>query len=80
MSRVIKVDDAEVGIEEGRAAGCFTVGVCASGNEIGLSQAQFAALHAADRAARVAASASRLKAAGAVAVIETVADLLPALR
>jgi phosphonoacetaldehyde hydrolase len=80
MSRVIKVDDAEVGIEEGCAAGCFTVGVCASGNEIGLSQAQFAALDAADRAARVAASARRLKAAGAVAVIETVADLLPALR
>ncbi len=36
LSRVVKVDDAEVGIAEGRAAGAFTVGV-ASGNELGLS-------------------------------------------
>jgi phosphonoacetaldehyde hydrolase len=28
----IKVDDAPVGIEEGRAAGCWTVGLSASGN------------------------------------------------
>ena len=27
LSRVVKVDDAEAGIAEGRAAGCFTVGV-----------------------------------------------------
>ena len=32
----IKVDDAPVGIEEGRLAGCWTVGLSASGNGVGL--------------------------------------------
>ncbi len=79
LSRVVKVDDAEAGIEEGRAAGCFTVGIAASGNGIGLSQEAFAALEPAERTARVAAVAERLRAAGADLIIETVADLVPAL-
>jgi phosphonoacetaldehyde hydrolase len=79
LTRVVKVDDAEAGIEEGRAAGCFTIGVAASGNGIGLSQAALAALAPADRAQRVAAVAERLRAAGADLVIETVAGLIPAL-
>jgi phosphonoacetaldehyde hydrolase len=79
LSRVVKVDDAEAGIAEGRAAGCFTVGVSASGNSIGLSAAALASLEPADRAARLAAAEARLRAAGADLVIETVADLAPAL-
>ena len=79
LSRVVKVDDAEAGIAEGRAAGCFTVGVSASGNGIGLSRASLGALDPADRAARLAGVADRLTAAGADLVIETVADLVPAL-
>ena len=80
LSRVVKVDDAEAGVEEGRAAGCFTIGISSSGNGMGLSQAALEALDPADRAARVAAVAARLRAAGADLVIETVADLLPTLR
>ena len=79
LSRVVKVDDAEAGIEEGRAAGCFTVGVAASGNGIGLSQTDFTALNDADREARLAVSADALKAAGADIVVETIADLFPIL-
>jgi phosphonoacetaldehyde hydrolase len=79
LSRVIKVDDAEAGIEEGRAAGCFTIGLSASGNGVGLSREALAALDPADRAQRLAAVAQRLRAAGADLVIETVADLIPAL-
>jgi phosphonoacetaldehyde hydrolase len=79
LSRVVKVDDAEAGIEEGRAAGCFTIGVSASGNGIGLSQAALAALDPSDRAQRLAAVADRLKAAGADLVIESVAQIVPAL-
>jgi len=79
LSRVIKVDDSETGIEEGRAAGCLTVGVAASGNGLGLSQAALAALEPAERMARIGAAAGRLKAAGADLVVETVADLVPAL-
>jgi len=79
LSRVVKVDDAEVGMAEGRNAGCFTVGVAASGNMVGLSEQAFAALPSGERAAMLAAASERLSAAGADLVIETVADLVPAL-
>ena len=79
LSRVVKVDDAEAGIGEGRAAGCFTVGVSASGNATGLSLAALAALDPADRSPRLARAAASRTAAGADLVIETVADLAPAL-
>jgi phosphonoacetaldehyde hydrolase len=75
LSRVVKVDDAEAGIAEGRAAGCLTVGITASGNGLGLSQAALAALDPNERAERLAAVAARLVEAGADLVIETVADL-----
>jgi len=79
LSRVIKVDDAEAGIAEGRAAGCFTVGVAASGNSIGLSLAAFQALDPGEREKRLSAARASLMAAGADLVIDTVADLPGAL-
>ena len=79
LTRVIKVDDAEAGIAEGRAAGCFTIGVSASGNGMGLTLAALSALDPAERAARLASVAASLKAAGADMVIETVANLTSAL-
>ena len=79
LSRVVKVDDSESGVEEGRAAGCFTVGVAASGNGMGLSADAFKALHAAERAERLRVAEQALRAAGADVVIESVAQLLPAL-
>ena len=78
LSRVVKVDDAEAGVAEGKAAGTFTVGV-ASGNALGLSRAAFQALPANERKVRVAGACERLKQAGADVAIESVADLLPAL-
>jgi len=75
----VKVDDAGVGIEEGRLAGCWTIGLAASGNGTGLSLAEYEALDEADRRARVAASAEALRAAGADYVIDTVADIRPVL-
>ena len=80
LSRVVKVDDAEAGVAEGRAAGCFTVGVAASGNCIGLSQEAWRSLPAAERTARLAAAERSLLAAGADVVIESVAQLVPLLR
>lgn len=79
-SAVVKVDDAPVGIAEGRNAGCFTIGVAASGNAMGLDAATFAALSEAERGMRLAAARSELLAAGADAVIDTVANLPAALR
>ncbi len=79
LSRVVKVDDAEAGVAEGRAAGCYTVGVAASGNGVGLSAAEFTALPPEERTQRVAASRAALYAAGADLVIDSVAELVPAL-
>jgi phosphonoacetaldehyde hydrolase len=79
LSRVIKVDDSEAGVAEGRAAGCLTVGISASGNGVGLSAAALAALPAAERESRIATAAKALRAAGADIVIDSVASLVPAL-
>ncbi len=73
----IKVDDTEVGIEEGRNGGCWTVGVAVTGNVFGLSLAETRALPADALASRRAAAAARLDAAGAHYVIDGVADILP---
>ncbi|MDE8651015.1 phosphonoacetaldehyde hydrolase [Novosphingobium album (ex Liu et al. 2023)] len=75
----VKVDDAEVGIAEGRSAGVWTIGVAASGNGVGLSREDFAALSPEERTARVGAARAALAKAGAHLVIDTVADLPEAL-
>jgi len=78
--RCVKVDDAPVGIAEGRAAGAWTVGLSASGNGMGLDFESWKTLSYEESKPRLAASAEPLRAAGADYVIETVADLLPALK
>jgi phosphonoacetaldehyde hydrolase len=78
LSRVVKVDDADAGVAEGKAAGAFTVGV-ASGNALGLSRTALQALPASERRARIEDACERLEKAGADLAIESVADLLPAL-
>lgn len=71
----VKVDDAPVGIAEGLAAGCWTIGVAASGNGVGLTRAALDALPEGERDARLAAARATLVEAGAHAVIDSVADL-----
>lgn len=82
LSRVVKVDDSEVGIAEGKAAGAFTVGV-ASGNALGLAVEFLDALPrtagATIPAANLQAAREVLHAAGADLVIDSVADLVPSL-
>ena len=78
LSRVVKVDDAEAGIAEGKAAGAFTVGV-ASGNALGLSLSALQSLPTVERAGRLAAARDALLAAGADLAIDSVADLIPSL-
>jgi phosphonoacetaldehyde hydrolase len=78
LSRVVKVDDAQSGIAEGRAAGAFTVGVT-SGNALGLSFDALQALSPKERARRVDGARQALLAAGAELVLDSVAELVPAL-
>ena len=75
----VKVDDAEVGVQEGRHAGCWTVGVAASGNGVGLSLEELNALSEDDRRARIGLAGAVLKGAGAHLIIDSVADLPVAL-
>ena len=77
-SAVIKVDDTEPGIAEGVAAGCLTVGVALSGNAVGKTPEELAALSKAGIAPLREHATALLKGAGADHVIDTVADL-PAL-
>lgn len=75
----IKVDDAPVGMAEGRAAGLWTVGVAASGNAMGLSLEDYRTLGDDERAQRLAVARASLTEGGAHVVIDTVADLPAAI-
>jgi len=77
---VVKVDDTEPGIAEGVAAGCLTVGVALSGNYVGKTPDELAALPSGEVEALRRAAADKLIAAGADHVIDTVADLPALLR
>lgn len=74
-SAIIKVDDTEPGIGEGVAAGCLTVGVALSGNFVGRTHEELAAMTDAEIAVLRDHAAAKLLAAGADHVIDSVADL-----
>lgn len=71
----VKVDDTIAGIEEGLRAGMWTVGVVMTGNELGRTEAELAAMGQAERSRLRAAGYARLRAAGAHAVIDGIAEL-----
>lgn len=73
--QVIKVDDTAPGLAEGLAAGCWTVGVAASGNALGWSHAEWLKASAAERMQALVPAVATLQAAGAHEVIDSVADL-----
>jgi phosphonoacetaldehyde hydrolase len=75
---VLKVGDTVPDIEEGRAAGAWSVGVLQTGSEVGCTEAEWRVLPAAEQRRRLETARSKLLAAGAHAVIETLAEL-PAL-
>ena len=75
VNACVKVDDTVAGIEEGLRAGMWTVGVVMTGNEIGCTEAALAAMPRVERARLRAAGYARLRAAGAHAVIDGIADL-----
>lgn len=76
----VKVGDTVGDIQEGRNAGMWTVGVSLTGNEVGLSQSQVAALPESQRRALAERACGCLKAAGAHYVAESVAQLEPVLQ
>ena len=74
-SSVVKVDDTVPGLMEGKAAGCWTVGISETGNELGLDEEAFAALPARERLELANVAAKRLTDAGADYVVGSVAEI-----
>lgn len=79
LSTFVKVGDTIADIQEAQAAGVWMVAVVRSGNEVGLSSAELAALDTVTRETSLQEARQRLLAAGAHVVIDTVADLLPVI-
>ncbi len=73
--QVIKVDDTAPGLAEGLAAGCWTVGVAASGNALGWSHEQWLAASDSEKIQALLPAVNLLKTAGAHEVVDSVADL-----
>jgi phosphonoacetaldehyde hydrolase len=73
--RVVKVDDTAPGLQEGRNANCWTVGVAASGNALGWSWDQWVDSSEDEREHALVSARRTLKDAGAHEVIDSVADL-----
>ena len=74
----IKVGDTPKDIQEGLNAGMWSIGVAVSGNEVGLSEAEWNAADDAEKERRRTRAYDRLAASGAHYVIDSIVDL-PAL-
>lgn len=72
---VLKVGDTRVDVEEGRNAGCWSVAVTASSNEMGLTLAEFMGLAPEERAQRLADVRKRFLDWGAHAVVDWLHEL-----
>jgi len=77
--RVVKVDDTTPGIDEGNAAGTWTVGVSKSGNEVGLSVEEMERADPAEVSRLNDAARKKLLDGGALHVIDSVAELIPVI-
>ena len=75
LSSVVIVDDTPVGIEAAVNAGGIAVGISQTGNALGLSESEVAALDPSDLHKRLAAIEQEFRAAGAHYVIRSVAEL-----
>jgi phosphonoacetaldehyde hydrolase len=75
----VKVDDTIPGIEEGLNAGMWTVGLAISGNEVGLSLADWEALAEDEQKVRRERAYRRMLQSGAHYVVDTIADLMPCI-
>ena len=76
---VVKVDDTVPGLQEGLNAGCWTVGVSASGNALGWSWEEWVQASEDEREHALVEARRTLRAAGAHEVIDSVADLRAAM-
>ena len=75
----VKVDDTRPGVEEGLNAGMWTIGLAVSGNEVGLSLAEWNKLDKSDQDRQRQAAYTRMLQAGAHYVVDSISEILPCL-
>jgi phosphonoacetaldehyde hydrolase len=75
--QMVKIGDTPSDVEEGRNAGMWTIGITRTGNEVGLTAAEWESTAPAERHSLLTAADTRLAAAHYRA--EAVADCLPLL-
>jgi phosphonoacetaldehyde hydrolase len=74
-AHVIKVDDTAPGLAEGLAAGCWTVGVAASGNALGWTYDDWVQASDSEKSLALLPAVALLQKSGAHEIIDSVADL-----
>jgi phosphonoacetaldehyde hydrolase len=75
----VKVDDTRPGVEEGLNAGMWTIGLAVSGNEVGLSLAEWQKLPKPEQERLRQGAYTRMHQSGAHYVVDSIADILPCL-
>src|SRR5262249_50069681 len=76
MRAIVKSGDTRADIDEGLNAGMWTIGVTATGNELGLNAAEFERLPPMELEARLDAIASRFRSVGAHYVARSICDCI----
>jgi phosphonoacetaldehyde hydrolase len=79
VESVVKIGDTAVDIEEGLNGGMWAVGVAVTGNEVGLTAAEYGALPGEEQRRLSQAATERLFAAGAHYVVDSISDVMPVL-
>lgn len=79
LEAIVKVGDTLPDIEEGLNAGMWTIGLAKTGNEVGLTEAQIAALDPDVLQARLSRAYRRMHQAGAHYVVDAISDVVPLL-
>lgn len=79
VEAVVKIGDTVVDIEEGLNGGMWSVGITVTGNEVGLTEAEWQALDERSRSERRDVAADKLRRAGAHYVVDSVGDALRVL-
>jgi phosphonoacetaldehyde hydrolase len=75
----VKIDDTRPGVEEGLNAGMWTIGLAVTGNEVGLSLAEWQKLPKAEQERLRQGAYTRMYQSGAHYVVDGIVDILPCL-
>jgi phosphonoacetaldehyde hydrolase len=75
----VKVDDTLVGIQEGKNAGAWTIGVTKTGNLVGLGENDLKNISSEELNKRMSNAEKEFRSNGADFVIESVAEIFPVI-